>query len=504
MAFEFVGRDTFAKNGGGSLRKGVNASIIKGDSGDISAIISTADMDRDGDTIKADGWVLDNYLKNPVILFAHKSHELPVARAGKVFVKDGALWQGDLDFTPREVYEFGWTVGEMLRRGYLNTFSVGFNPIEWQERSDKSGFDFLRQELLENSIVPVPANPNAIVQAKKELDERSIMAMKGWMEYAMDEWEEKDGLIIPRDNLEKAYKACTGTGCSISKPTKEKSVMSKKQQVSVIKGLTFDETWNEMELQETFWEAYRVLDDTIYSNMSALRDGDITADEMAVNMADAATAFGNAVRPAVESQGGEPETKGYHVEEKEVITYAAAHPEGTPKAPEDAEWSGPEEVAAAEVEDLMVMCAYVDPENEDIKQGYKLPHHMAGGEHQVVWRGVAAAMAALLGGRGGVDIPDADRQGVYDHLAQHYGEFDRTAPEFRMMEDGEEFDMETGQVVKSEKSNIMEIIKRMQDELNALKAAGVKPQKSTEDEEIAAYVKDVTVEVVKSLTGKLD
>jgi len=116
--------------------------------------------------------------------------------------------------------------------------------------------------------------------------------------------------------------------------------------------------------------------------------------------------------------------------EKGVITYGAAHPDGTPKAPKDEAWDGPAEVAAAEVSDLKVMCTWVDSEEPDNKGSYKLPHHKVSG-HAVVWRGVTAAMGALLGARGGVNIPDADRKGVYNHLARHYKEFDEEPPEFK-------------------------------------------------------------------------
>jgi len=106
----------------------------------------------------------------------------------------------------------------------------------------------------------------------------------------------------------------------------------------------------------------------------------------------------------------------------------------TPKAPEDDPWDGPAEVAAADVSDLRIMCAWYDAENPDLKSSYKLPHHRAGGEHAVVWRGVAAAMAALLGSRGGVDIPEADVPAVYRHLARHYDEFGREAPALKLVQ----------------------------------------------------------------------
>ena len=61
----------------------------------------------------------------------------------------------------------------------------------------------------------------------------------------------------------------------------------------------------------------------------------------------------------------------------------------------------------------------------------KLPHHDPK-SHNVVWRGVTAATAVLLGARGGVDIPSGDKRAVYSHLVGHYKEFDKEPPEFRM------------------------------------------------------------------------
>lgn len=119
------------------------------------------------------------------------------------------------------------------------------------------------------------------------------------------------------------------------------------------------------------------------------------------------------------------------IEEKGVIPFKE-----TSKAPEDEEWDAPKEIREAEVSDLKIMCAWVNSENPDIKTSYKLPHHKAKG-HAVVWRGVAAAMAALLGARGGVDIPESDKKGVYNHLIKHYEQFDKEPPELRDYEEEE-------------------------------------------------------------------
>jgi len=67
----------------------------------------------------------------------------------------------------------------------------------------------------------------------------------------------------------------------------------------------------------------------------------------------------------------------------------------------------------------------------------KLPHHAPAksGVGKAVWRGVYAAMAALMGARGGVDIPDSDRKDVYNHLSRHYEEFGKQPPDFKSVEE---------------------------------------------------------------------
>ncbi|MCD6421429.1 MAG: hypothetical protein J7L17_03360 [Thaumarchaeota archaeon] len=80
--------------------------------------------------------------------------------------------------------------------------------------------------------------------------------------------------------------------------------------------------------------------------------------------------------------------------------------------------------------------AWYDERNPERLESYKLPHHeVIGGRFYVVWRGVAAAMAALFGARGGVDIPEEDKPGVYKHLAAHYKQFGKTPPSLDRLEE---------------------------------------------------------------------
>ena len=93
-------------------------------------------------------------------------------------------------------------------------------------------------------------------------------------------------------------------------------------------------------------------------------------------------------------------------------------------------WQAGKETRDAEVTDLKRMCGWYDAEKPTEKSSYKLPHHRLTG-NKAVWRGVASAMGSLLGARGGVDIPDEDRKGVYNHLAKHYKDLEKKTPEFK-------------------------------------------------------------------------
>ena len=79
----------------------------------------------------------------------------------------------------------------------------------------------------------------------------------------------------------------------------------------------------------------------------------------------------------------------------------------TDLADPDTSWDAGKEVKQASVDDLKIMCTWYDDANPDVKGSYKLPHHRAS-DHACVWRGVVGCMAALLGARGGVDIPVAN------------------------------------------------------------------------------------------------
>jgi len=134
---------------------------------------STEDIDRDGDRMLTDGWHLENFLKNPVIPWAHKYDQPPVAKALTTKVQDKKL-KFLIQFAKAEEYPFADTIYRLYKGKFLNAFSVGFNPIrsEIVERTVNGrkarGYDFIEQELWELSACTLPSNPNALTAAKRK------------------------------------------------------------------------------------------------------------------------------------------------------------------------------------------------------------------------------------------------------------------------------------------------------------------------------------------------
>lgn len=78
---------------------------------------------------------------------------------------------------------------------------------------------------------------------------------------------------------------------------------------------------------------------------------------------------------------------------------------------------------------LRQLYGWYDSENAETLAGLKLMHHdIVGGSPQLIPRGLYAAMAALNGGRGGVDIPSDDRKPVWLHLSKSYADLGEEAP----------------------------------------------------------------------------
>ena len=141
---------------------GAGAAGRKAD-GPVTFVLSTDDVDRHGDVVSADGWRLEAYLRNPVLLWAHDYRHPAIGRAVEVWTEPHRLL-ASMEFAPSP---FAQDVAALYAGGFQWAVSVGFRPIRWEERRDARtgallGLRYLEQELLEVSAVPVPANRSAL------------------------------------------------------------------------------------------------------------------------------------------------------------------------------------------------------------------------------------------------------------------------------------------------------------------------------------------------------
>ncbi len=127
---------------------------------------STSAVDRMDEVIDAKGWDLKNFKKNPVIMYAHDYRSLPIGRAPRVWISGDAL-KNTVEFPPEGIYEFADIVERLVDKGYLRAESVGFLPKKWEDGDGKGepSRTYKKQELLEIYIVPVPAHPDALLDA---------------------------------------------------------------------------------------------------------------------------------------------------------------------------------------------------------------------------------------------------------------------------------------------------------------------------------------------------
>jgi HK97 family phage prohead protease len=106
------------------------------------------------------------------------------------------------------------------------------------------------------------------------------------------------------------------------------------------------------------------------------------------------------------------------------LTRGADHPDDLPIAPcLDQAW----DAAAAGRR----MAKWAQEAGDTAMTRYQLPcTDVIDGEVRVVWRGVVQCMAGLFDGRRGMNVPDADRPGIYRTLCRYYAKFGMTPPEY--------------------------------------------------------------------------
>ena len=194
------------KPSGGVFRVNTEPPVfVEGADRTLRFIFSDNSVDRMGDTIDAAGWDLSDFERNPVALWAHDSSAPPIGGASNVAI-EGTRLAGDITFAPPETYLFADTIYRLVLGKFIRAVSVGFMPTKYSfadnDPARGHGINFLEQTLLEISVCPVPANPNALGEARRKgIDTRPLM---DWAERTLDSGGKA---ILPRLELERLRKA---------------------------------------------------------------------------------------------------------------------------------------------------------------------------------------------------------------------------------------------------------------------------------------------------------
>lgn len=133
---------------------------------EIEIVGSTEDVDRSKEVIEVDGWDLKNFKRNPVILASHR-YDQPAIGRGKVKKQDGKL-VFRIEFPEEGVYPLADIYRKLYKGGFMRASSVGFIPVAWENGDgEKEPYrTYKKAELLELSLVSVPANPEALITDK--------------------------------------------------------------------------------------------------------------------------------------------------------------------------------------------------------------------------------------------------------------------------------------------------------------------------------------------------
>ena len=137
-------------------------------------ILSDATPDRFGDVVEPGGWDFKNFNRNPIALFNH--HPDWIVGSWKNLRADKESLRGNLVLAPKGTSPRIDEIRGLVEAGILRAVSVGFKPLESRPVEGTQphklgpfgggGMVYTKSELVETSLVSIPANPNALAVAK--------------------------------------------------------------------------------------------------------------------------------------------------------------------------------------------------------------------------------------------------------------------------------------------------------------------------------------------------
>jgi HK97 family phage prohead protease len=138
-----------------------------------SMTVSTATVDRDMDRVSPEGGDFKAFERNPVLCWAHSPDGLPIGSITHLSADSAGIrmmWKWLENDPLADRVKNAW------EQGIVRAASIGFIPKR-SVRNEYGGQDHREWELLEVSLVPVPANPTAV---------RTLKSLGLWGDHGSD------------------------------------------------------------------------------------------------------------------------------------------------------------------------------------------------------------------------------------------------------------------------------------------------------------------------------
>lgn len=141
-------------------------------------VVSTPEVDRYGTIIVPAGIDYTSYLNNPIVLAQHDSDKWPIGRC-LGFAMNGENLEATIQIEC--ITDEGKKLTKLINAGYVKAVSVGIIPTEYEEQTidGQKVTVYTKSELVEFSVVSVPANRQALLKKSlKTLIQDSINKYK--------------------------------------------------------------------------------------------------------------------------------------------------------------------------------------------------------------------------------------------------------------------------------------------------------------------------------------
>ena len=134
----------------------------------IAGYANTTAKDRAGDIVTADAWAkgVDNFRRNPVLLYQHK-HDCPIGKVNKITVDKKGIF---VEAAVSKAAEDNHGIQTLIKDGALKSFSVGFKVKDGKYNRDEDSMYITDVELLEISVVSVPCNQDSLFSVRKSFE----------------------------------------------------------------------------------------------------------------------------------------------------------------------------------------------------------------------------------------------------------------------------------------------------------------------------------------------